>query len=152
MIIYYTKKGKFKIDKWTMIPFDDLHRKNNPAYVNFDKNNNLTISGWFINGKLHRESGPAIVWKDGARKWYINGKLHRLNGPAVIWKNEIKKWLIVAEKPLLYRRSSIQRNNNKEYWINGQQLDIKKVNDWIKNNKVNLKTKAGQIMFMLRFG
>ena len=29
---------------------------------------------WYLNGKLHREDGPAIEWGDGKRWWYLNGK------------------------------------------------------------------------------
>ena len=29
---------------------------------------------WCINGKLHREDGPAIEWANGNKSWYINGK------------------------------------------------------------------------------
>ena len=28
---------------------------------------------WYINGKLHREDGPAIEWASGYMRWYING-------------------------------------------------------------------------------
>ena len=28
---------------------------------------------WYINGKLHREDGPAIEWGNGNRYWYLNG-------------------------------------------------------------------------------
>ena len=28
---------------------------------------------WYINGKIHREDGPAIEWSDGNKEWYING-------------------------------------------------------------------------------
>ena len=38
---------------------------------------------WFINGKLHREDGPAVEYADGSKDWYINGIRHRENGPAV---------------------------------------------------------------------
>ena len=31
---------------------------------------------WWLNGKLHREDGPAIEWADGSKEWYLNGKLH----------------------------------------------------------------------------
>ena len=27
---------------------------------------------------LHREDGPAIMYKDGRKVWYINGNLHRV--------------------------------------------------------------------------
>ena len=28
---------------------------------------------WYLNGKLHREGGPAIVWADGTKEWCLNG-------------------------------------------------------------------------------
>lgn len=28
---------------------------------------------WFLNGKRHREDGPAIEWFDGTQEWYLNG-------------------------------------------------------------------------------
>jgi len=30
--------------------------------------------GWFLNGKRHREDGPACEWPDGSKNWYLNGK------------------------------------------------------------------------------
>lgn len=30
---------------------------------------------WFLNGRLHREDGPAIEWSDGSKFWYLDGKL-----------------------------------------------------------------------------
>jgi hypothetical protein len=29
---------------------------------------------WFLNGKLHREDGPAVEWNDGTKFWYLNDK------------------------------------------------------------------------------
>ena len=43
---------------------------------------------WYLDVKnkiLHREGGPAIENKDGAKCWYINNMLHREDGPAVTW-------------------------------------------------------------------
>ena len=31
------------------------------------------------NGKLHREDGPAISYKDGSKQWYLNEKLYPKN-------------------------------------------------------------------------
>ena len=28
---------------------------------------------WYLNGKLHREDGPAIEHVDGRKSWYLNG-------------------------------------------------------------------------------
>ena len=28
---------------------------------------------WYLNGKLHREDGPAVEWAiDGYKRWYLN--------------------------------------------------------------------------------
>ena len=37
------------------------------VYPNGDKE-------WFLNGKLHREDGPAVEYADGHKSWYLNGK------------------------------------------------------------------------------
>jgi len=30
---------------------------------------------WYLNGKLHREDGPAVEYANGGKFWYLNGKL-----------------------------------------------------------------------------
>ena len=49
---------------------------------------------WSLNGKYHREDGPAIEYPDGSSSWYLNGKLHREDGPAVKNKNSDKFWFL----------------------------------------------------------
>jgi hypothetical protein len=29
---------------------------------------------WWLNGKFHREDGPAVEYADGDKAWYLNGK------------------------------------------------------------------------------
>jgi len=29
---------------------------------------------WFLNGKRHREDGPAIEYRDGTKEWYLNNR------------------------------------------------------------------------------
>ena len=29
---------------------------------------------WYLNGKYHREDGPAVESADGSKEWYLNGK------------------------------------------------------------------------------
>ena len=29
---------------------------------------------WYLNGKAHREDGPATVWADGTKQWWIDDK------------------------------------------------------------------------------
>jgi hypothetical protein len=49
---------------------------------------------WFLNGKYHREDGPAIEYADGTKFWYLNDKLHREDGPAVEYTNGDKSWFL----------------------------------------------------------
>ena len=36
-----------------------------------------------LDGKYHREDGPAVEYVDGYKAWYWNGQRHRLDGPAI---------------------------------------------------------------------
>jgi len=29
---------------------------------------------WYLNGKHHREDGPAVEYSDGTKEWYLYGK------------------------------------------------------------------------------
>ena len=29
---------------------------------------------WYLNGKRHREDGPAVEWASGSKEWYLNGE------------------------------------------------------------------------------
>ena len=49
---------------------------------------------WLLNGKLHREDGPAVEYVDGGKEWCLNGKLHRLDGPAVKRADGTKEWYL----------------------------------------------------------
>ena len=63
-----------------------LHREDGPAFE---------FKGtrkWFLNGELHREDGPAAEWWDGTKMWYQNDRLHRIDGPAVEWQHGTEEW------------------------------------------------------------
>jgi len=49
---------------------------------------------WCLNGKLHREDGPAIDSVDGTKQWYLNGEYHREDGPAIEWADGDKHWYL----------------------------------------------------------
>lgn len=40
-------------------------------------------SEWYVNNKLHRLEGPAIIDSKGNQYWFKEGRLHREDGPAV---------------------------------------------------------------------
>jgi hypothetical protein len=70
-----------------------LHREDGPAWegVNGTKE-------WYINGKLHREDGPACEGADGAKQWWLNGKRHRVDGPAIECADGRKEWFLNGKR------------------------------------------------------
>lgn len=54
------------------------HREDGPAIIHPSGDKE-----WYLNGELHREDGPAVENTDGHKEWFINGKRHREDGPAV---------------------------------------------------------------------
>jgi len=53
---------------------------------------------WYLDGKLHREDGPAVERANGHKEWYLNGYLHREDGPAFEYVNGYKAWWLNNEK------------------------------------------------------
>ena len=53
---------------------------------------------WRLNGKRHREDGPAIECADGGKSWYLNGKRHREDGPAIEWSTGTKYWYLSGNR------------------------------------------------------
>lgn len=69
-----------------------VHREDGPAviYINGRKD-------WWLYDKPHREDGPAIEYVGGQTKWYLNGKLHREDGPAIERSDGSKEWYLRGE-------------------------------------------------------
>lgn len=80
---------------------------------------------WLLNGKLHRDDGPAIEWKDGA-EWFRHGEHHRTDGPAVD-RSDRRCWYIDGE--FLSETQFIERTNTPvmEVTIDGDK--VWKLND-----------------------
>ena len=49
---------------------------------------------WYLNDKLHRSDGPAVVYADGIKEWRVDGKRHRTDGPAVEYADGSKEWWV----------------------------------------------------------
>ena len=82
---------------------------------------------WWLNGKRHREDGPAVEWANGDTSWWLNGKLHRENGPAVEWADGYKSWWLNGE---LHREDgpAIEwADGDKEWWLNGEEVTEEEV-------------------------
>ena len=72
---------------------------------------------WLLNGKRHREDGPAVEWADGSKLWCLNGKRHREDGPAVEWADGDKSWYIngkeVTEAEVMKNQQTIDIDGKK---------------------------------------
>ena len=85
---------------------------------------------WYLNGKIHREDGPAIERADGYKCWYLNGELHREDGPAVEYAGGEKSWFLndkqVTEEEHK-RRTSKTTCEGKVVEIDGVKYELKEV-------------------------
>jgi len=57
------------------------------VYANGDKH-------WYLNGKRHREDGPACEYANGDKSWYLNGRYHREDGPAIEYGDGYKAYYL----------------------------------------------------------
>ncbi len=71
---------------------------------------------WYLNGKLHREDGPAIEYANGYKEWWVNDKRHRTDGPAVEWGN--KAWWVNGQRHRIDGPAIEFFTGNKEWWVN----------------------------------
>ena len=87
---------------------------------------------WYLNGKPHREDGPAVEYVNGHKEWYLNGKRHREDGPAVELANGHKEWRLNGD---LHREDgpAVERaSGRKMWWLNGEFVDPETIVDlWL---------------------
>jgi hypothetical protein len=77
---------------------------------------------WYLDGKRHREGGPAVECADGDKWWYLNDKFHREDGPAVEYANGNKFWYL---NDRLYREDgpAIEyADGGKRWFLNDEEL------------------------------
>ena len=74
------------------------------------------VKRWTLNGKYHREDGPAVEYPDGSKVWYLHGKCHREDGPAI-------------EEP----------SGSKEWYLNGKQVSWEQVFRQANNPEIELR-------------
>lgn len=100
-----------------------LHREDGPA---IEKKNGAKY--WYLNGELHREDGPAIISDLGAKYWYKHDKRHREDGPAVEYPSGGQEWWVNGVKhridgPAIVYVGTDGKFNT--YYINGIQYPTK---------------------------
>ena len=92
-----------------------------------------THTVWYnLEGKYHRENGPAIEWADGRKYWYINGEPHRTDGPALEWANGDKSWLINGKLHRTDGPALEYADGTKSWYINGKEYSEQEFNEYIK--------------------
>lgn len=107
------------------------HREDGPAIIWGTK-----CEEWYLNGKPHREDGPSFIgYKNKHYEWKINGKLHREDGPAVEHADGTREWWLNGKKHRLegpaYTSKLKCHFENPQYWINGKHI-TKKQHDTIR--------------------
>jgi len=108
-----------KIDSWRDIPEN---------YSGIFECSNGDI-GYYLNGILHRDDGPAFIYPNGNMYYYLNGERHREDGPAIIWND-----------------------GSLAYYINNNDI-TKEVKDWIiENNIPKVWDNSHKLIFKLTFG
>lgn len=48
---------------------------------------NVKCVEYYLDGKKHREDGPAVEWENGDCAYMIHGRYHRKDGPAFYYPN-----------------------------------------------------------------
>jgi len=89
---------------------------------------------WTVNGKRHREDGPAVKWANGTERYYLNDKCHREDGPAVKYPNgKVEYWLDGKrytkekfDKEIANRKQKTLPCENKEVMIDGVKYKLVK--------------------------
>lgn len=100
------------VDRFRYVDRVPINKKGKRAYV-------LGSNQWIVNGKWHREDGPAIEYVSGIKEWRQNDLLHREDGPALEHSNGCKKWFYEG---LLHREDGPAveyKNGVKEWWVRG---------------------------------
>lgn len=74
---------------------------------------------WYLNGKYHREDGPAIERSNGDKEWWFQGKRHREDGPVFEGADGSREW-----------------------WLNDEPLEEDEFNQWLMKKSLNEKLQS----------
>lgn len=110
---------------------------------------------WYLPSKgkrhFHRVDGPACEYGDGSKQWFIDEKRHRIDGPAVEYADGLKHWYVDGKRHRLDGPACEWANGTKEWYVDGNQRNTEEIEEWLEENKIDLKTETGQMAFKLRW-
>ena len=90
---------------------------------------------WHLNGKRHREDGPAYEYASGTKAWWLNDKLHREDGPAVEYASGTKEWFLNGRRHREDGPASERANGTKVWYLNNKEVDPETIVDlWLAKN------------------
>jgi len=89
------------------------HREDGPALFS------ALRKEWWVNGERHREDGPAILLNGGSEQYYQKGRLHREDGPAINLTNGCLEWWVNGIRHRDDGPAYIYGHTN-EWWVDGR--------------------------------
>jgi hypothetical protein len=113
-----------------------LHREDGPAVEDADGSKE-----WWLNNQRHRVDGPAIEYAIGTKQWWLNGKRHREDGPAIEWANGSKHWYLNGEPHRVDGPAFERADGLKSWWLNGKSYSETEWNGIVNPVKPELKQK-----------
>ena len=109
------KKYNYDLDITEYTVDGKLHREDGPAHT--DQAGTQT---WYVNGVVHRDDGPAVIDPFGSEMWFHYGEPHRLDGPAFIYYNGTKMWYQNGKLHNLNGPAVIYYDTSKKWYQNGK--------------------------------
>lgn len=94
-----------------------LHREDGPAVI-FPGGDQY----WFRNNQLHRQDGPARILFDGTEEWWENGQRHRIGDPAIIRLDGHQEWWRNNQLHRTDGPAVVYSDRREEWWEDGQKL------------------------------
>jgi hypothetical protein len=119
-----------------------MNLNRNSKYIKSKQQSIMTVDKcgnkcWHLNGKSHREDGPAIECVNGDKFWHLNGEAHREDGPAVERINGNKYWYLNGKLHRGDGPAIEYASGNKCWYLNGRELTEEAFNEYIKAKQFN---------------
>ena len=105
---------------------------------------------WHLNGKLHREDGPAVEYSNGSKFWWLNGQRHREDGPAGEYADGGKFWWLNGQRHREDGPAVEYSNGSKEWWLNDDELTEQEFNNRTKTKELTIQDQQEMDDFITR--
>ena len=100
---------------------------------------------WCLNGKYHREDGPAVEYPDGEKRWYLHGKFHREDGPAIEYPSGEKWWFLNGKRHREDGPAIEYPDGQKCWFLNSEEVSWEQVFRQAKTPEIELRILAAAL-------